>query len=130
MKQKKEYGFQISVDFDKERDFSRLEEILPFIDFFFISGDEKILQVLKQWSIDYQGVFVATLAERGSIAFKDGKEYRTDAVRVSEVIDTTGCGDSYQAGFIASILKDGEIKAAMEEGSRTAAETLSHIGGF
>lgn len=127
---KKEYGFQLSVDFDKERDFSRLEEILPYIDYFFISGEESLLPVLKKWSIDYKGVFTATLAEKGSVAYESGTEYKADAVKVSEVIDTTGCGDSYQAGFICSVIKDGQIKEAMEEGSRVAAETLSHIGGF
>lgn len=130
IKLKKEYGFQLSVDFDKERDFSRLEEILPYIDYFFISGEESLLPVLKKWSIDYKGVFTATLAEKGSVAYESGTEYKADAVKVSEVIDTTGCGDSYQAGFICSVIKDGQIKEAMEEGSRVAAETLSHIGGF
>ena len=130
MKLKKEYGFQLSVDFDKERDFSGLEEILPYIDYFFISGEESLLPVLKKWSIDYKGVFTATLAEKGSIAYENGIEYRANAVKVSEVIDTTGCGASYQAGFICSVIKDGQIKTAMEEGSRVAAETLSHIGGF
>lgn len=127
---KKEYGFQISVDFDKERDFRGLEKILPFINYFFISGEEKILPELRQWSINYQGIFVATLAEKGSIAFRGGKEYQAPAMEVTEVIDTTGCGDSYQAGFISSMLMNGEIVPAMEEGSKLAAETLSHIGGF
>lgn len=130
IKLKKEYGFLLSVDFDKERNFSGLEEILPYIDYFFISGEKCLLPVLKKWSIDYKGVFTATLAEKGSIAYENGIEYRVDAVKVPEVIDTTGCGDSYQAGFICSVIQAGQIKAAMEEGSRLAAETLSHIGGF
>lgn len=130
IKLKKENGFQLSVDFDKERNFPEMEEFLPYIDYFFISGEENLLPVLCRWSMEYTGIFTATLAERGSIAYKNGIEYRADAVEVSEVIDTTGCGDSYQAGFICSMMKDGQIKAAMEEGSRLAAKTLSHIGGF
>lgn len=130
IKLKKEYGFQLSVDFDKERNFSGLEEILPCIDYFFISGEEELLPLLKKWSTEYEGVFVATLAEKGSVAYEKGREYRADAVKVPEVVDTTGCGDSYQAGFICSIIKDGQIRNAMEEGSELAAETLSYIGGF
>ena len=49
---------------------------------------------------------------------------------VAEVIDTTGCGDSYHGGFLCRYLLDGDITAAMQEGSRVASETLGHMGGF
>ena len=75
-------------------------------------------------------MFIVTLGESGSTAYSGGKTYHCDAVKVTEVIDTTGCGDSYQAGFIASYLKNRDIKSAMENGSRSAAVTLSFIGGF
>lgn len=127
---KKKYGFKLSVDFDKERNFQRFEEVLPWIDFFFISGEEAILPVMKEWSLNYPGIFTATLAEKGSVSYWNGVEYRAEAVKVDQVIDTTGCGDSYQAGFVCSVMKDGDINKAMEEGSKRASVTLSHIGGF
>ncbi len=76
------------------------------------------------------GVFIVTLGENGSTAFSKGTAYHCAAAEVSEVTDTTGCGDSYQAGFIASYLADGNIETAMSKGSQTAAQTLSFIGGF
>ena len=63
------------------------------------------------------------------MTYHHGKEYRVSAVPVDKVIDTTGCGDSYHAGFVCSYVK-GNILAAMHEGSRVASETLSHVGGF
>ena len=58
-----------------------------------------------------------------------------DVLSMKEIYDIkrviiTGCGDSYQAGFIASYLADGNIETAMSKGSQTAAQTLSFIGGF
>ena len=127
---KKKYGFKLAVDFDVERDFAKMEKLAADIDFFMISGNEDILQIFREWSERYSGLFNVTLAEKGSVTYHDGKEYRVSAVPVAEVIDTTGCGDSYHAGFVCSYLKDGNIVAAMEEGSRVASNTLQHFGGF
>ena len=122
--------FQLAVDFDIERSFAKMEEVLPWVDFFMISGDDSVLPIAKAWSKKYDGLFNVTLAARGSVTYHRGAEYRVSAVPVSEVIDTTGCGDSYHAGFVCSYAKDGNILAAMQEGSRTASETLGHVGGF
>ena len=122
--------FQLAVDFDIERSFAKMEEVLPWVDFFMISGDDSVLPIAKAWSEKYDGLFNVTLAARGSVTYHRGAEYRVSAVPVSEVIDTTGCGDSYHAGFVCSYAKDGNSLAAMQEGSRTASETLGHVGGF
>ncbi len=122
--------FQIAVDFNILRDFKMLENIVPYIDFFFISGEESILSQFHKWSEQYCNIFNITLAENGSVTYYMGKEYRVNAVPIDKVIDTTGCGDSYHAGFLCSYLRDSNIINAMNEGSRVASKTLSHIGGF
>ncbi len=127
---RKQGTFRLAVDFDIERDFAKMEAVLPFVDFFLISGDESVLPVARAWSEKYDGLFNVTLAEHGSVTYHRGKEYRVSAVPVDVVIDTTGCGDSYHAGFICSYVKDGDVIAAMHEGSRVASETLGHVGGF
>jgi len=127
---KKKNPFMLSVDFDITRDFDSWKEYLPYIDFFFISGDEEVLSKISELSEEFHTVFVATLAEKGSIAFYRGHKYQTCAVPVAEVIDTTGCGDSYQAGFICEYLKHRNILASMIKGSETASKTLSFVGGF
>ena len=45
-------------------------------------------------------------------------------------IDTTGCGDSYHAGFVCSHMINGDIREAMIVGTEFATETLAHYGGF
>lgn len=127
---KSEYGYQMAVDFDVFRDFEKLEDIINQIDYIFFSGDEQTLKALKGWSRLYQGIFNATLAEKGSVTYYRGNEYRVDAISVEEIVDTTGCGDSYHAAFIASYLNHHDIKSAMEEGSLQASKTLGFLGGF
>lgn len=122
--------FRLAVDFDIERDFAKMEAVLPWIDFFLISGDNTVLPAARRWSETYDGLFNVTLAEKGSVTYHRGTEYRVQAVPVERVVDTTGCGDSYHAGFVCSHLLDGDIVRAMDEASRVASETLSHIGGF
>ena len=127
---KSEYGYQMAVDFDVVRNFSELEEIIKQIDFIFFSGDEQTLMVLKNWSKLYNGIFNTTLAEKGSVTFHNGKEYDIDAIPVKNIVDTTGCGDSYHAAFIASYLNHNNINMAMEEASLVASNTLTFLGGF
>ena len=62
----------------------------------------------------------------------ENKQLKKNTIKINNnnVIDTTGCGDSYHAGFLCSYLRDRDIINAMNEGSRVASKTLSHIGGF
>lgn len=122
-------GFLLSVDFNDARQFEAWEEWLDNLDVFFISGEDAILPLLALWSERYDAVFVATLAARGSVVFHGGRRYETRAVPVEKVVDTTGCGDSYQAGFMVRYVRDRNIQAAMENGSRFAAETIGRLGG-
>ena len=127
---KKKYGFLLAVDFDVYRDFDDMKRLAPFIDFFMISGSEELLPRFKEMSECHDGLFNMSLAENGSVTYCNGKEYRVSAVKVENIVDTTGCGDSYHAGFVCSYMLENDIIKAMKVGSEIAAETLSHYGGF
>ncbi|MBR1863388.1 MAG: carbohydrate kinase [Ruminococcus sp.] len=123
-------SFKLAVDFDVQRDFTGFEDILPYVDFFFISGEKRLLTQFRQWSVNYDGLFNITLAELGSVTYKKGKEYRVNAVQVDRVVDTTGCGDSYHAAFVCDYALNGDVMSAMKSGSRAAAVTIGRLGGF
>lgn len=127
---KKRYTFKLAVDFDVYRDFEYMEKYAPYIDFFMISGAEDLLHHFATFSQKYEGLFNMSLGEKGSVTYFKGTEYRVTAEKVEEVVDTTGCGDSYHAGFVCDYLLCGDIKEAMHTGAKIAAETLSHFGGF
>lgn len=127
---KKTSHFKLAVDFDTYRNFDDMEKYAPYIDYFMISGEENLKSKFESMSKKYSCLFNMSLAERGSVTYHEGKKYIIDAVKVDEIVDTTGCGDSYHAGFVCSHMIDGDIYEAMKKGSEYAAETLSHFGGF
>lgn len=48
----------------------------------------------------------------------------------ADVVDTTGAGDSFIAGFIVASIRDESIEAALESGARMAAATCGHRAGW
>ena len=127
---KETLGFKLAVDFDVYRDFADMERFAPHVDFFMISGSEELLPKFKELSNKYRCLFNVSLAERGSVTYFNGLEFKVQAVKVERIIDTTGCGDSYHAGFVCSYMLENNIEKAMNVGSEIAAETLKHYGGF
>lgn len=71
---------------------------------------------------------VITDGKKGSYAYHDSKVYHQKAIEVSKVLDTTGAGDAYTAGFIAFYLSTQDIQASMKAGALYAVKILSKIG--
>lgn len=61
-----------------------------------------------------------------------GKSLGGESIKISavptHVIDTTGAGDSFAGGFIATWLKDQDLRMCMEAGAATAAQCVSIVG--
>ncbi|MCQ2082386.1 MAG: PfkB family carbohydrate kinase [Lachnospiraceae bacterium] len=127
---KKHNDFKLAVDFVEYRDFEDMEKYAPYIDYFMISGEESLLPIFEDWSKKYTGLFNMSLADKGSVTYNNGKSYYVPAKDVKVIVDTTGCGDSYHAGFVCSHMMNEDIYEAMRIGTEFATETLSHFGGF
>ncbi|PDT82639.1 PfkB family carbohydrate kinase [Sinorhizobium sp. BJ1] len=72
---------------------------------------------------------VVTRGGRGSLA-SDGKERASAGIRPVEVVDTTGAGDSFIAGFIAARVEDRSLAECLQAGRDLGSLTCTHIGGF
>ena len=127
---KKNNNFRLAVDFVEYRNFKEMEKYAPYIDYFLISGEESILPIFEAFSKKYKGLFNESLADKGSVTYYNGEKYFVPADEALEIVDTTGCGDSYHAGFVCSHMLIGDIYEAMRVGTEFATETLSHYGGF
>jgi fructoselysine 6-kinase len=123
-------GFLLSVDFCDQEINPQWEEHFDAVDLFFISGKNKNLETLEKWSKRFKTVFTATLGENGSVSYRRGAKYFCGAAAAGKIVDTTGCGDSYQGAFIVEYLNGKNLESAMRKGSESAAETLSFEGGF
>ena len=74
-------------------------------------------------------VAVVTRGSKGSVAAT--LEDRAEAgIRQVDVVDTTGAGDSFIAGFLSAYVGGGSLQEAVEAGRDRAALTCGHVGGF
>jgi sugar/nucleoside kinase (ribokinase family) len=71
---------------------------------------------------------VITRGSAGAIAIEGGERADVPAASVAEVIDTTGAGDLFAAGFLAGRLRGRELKDCLEAGTIAAGEIISHFG--
>ena len=73
-------------------------------------------------------LLVIKRGERG--AFAQYKEQRVsfDSVGQSKVLDTTGAGDAFAAGFISSWFRNKDLKAALEKGTEYAQKCINKVG--
>ena len=122
IEERKRGEFMLAVDFHDDPYTESWEEMIPYIDVFFMSGREDMMPRLAAWSRKYDGVFVATLGAVGSMAYYKGESYKMAAKAVQEVIDTTGCGDSYLGAFVADYYLNHHVKCAMAAGTQAAAK--------
>ena len=73
-------------------------------------------------------LFVVTKGAKGSVALKDGRRVEIPAEPVAKVVDTTGAGDLYAAGFLFGLAKGQDLKTCGQLGSLAAAEIIGHMG--
>jgi sugar/nucleoside kinase (ribokinase family) len=69
-----------------------------------------------------------TRSEKGSVILSDGRAVTIPAAPVGEVVDTTGAGDLYAAGFLFGVARGLPLETAGRLGSLAAAEVISHVG--
>ena len=75
-------------------------------------------------------LFVITLGADGSVAIGGSERITCLARPVPHVVDTTGAGDSFAAGFLAEYCLSHDVARCLERGSVEAARTIQHVGGF
>ncbi len=73
-------------------------------------------------------IAVITRSEKGAVIVTRTQEYRVDASPVAEVIDTTGAGDLFAAGFLYGYTSGYGLEACGRLGAIAAAEVISHVG--
>ncbi|ODU21966.1 MAG: carbohydrate kinase [Sphingomonas sp. SCN 67-18] len=73
-------------------------------------------------------LLVVTRSEKGAIAVKDGARHEVPAAPVDAVVDTTGAGDLFAAGFLAGQAQGRGIVDSLRMGALCAAEVISHYG--
>jgi fructokinase len=73
-------------------------------------------------------LIVVTKSENGSMAVKNNEITTCNSIKVNKVLDLTGAGDLFAAGFLKEYLDKSDIKKCLETGSILASKIIQKIG--
>jgi sugar/nucleoside kinase (ribokinase family) len=85
--------------------------------------DEVITQAQKTGKI-----FAITCGEHGAIIVEKQEIVKNSAVKPTQLVDTTGAGDAFAAGFLYGMTHNMTYQESAYIGSLIASEVISHIG--
>lgn len=113
-----------------------LEAIVPLCRVLSVSGpdlealyDVPLAEVAAGWAV--QGVEVVLRDEDRTVHIHAGGEVKTlPAPTAVRALDTTGAGDSFNGGYLATRLSGGVPEAAVEVGRRISAAVVQRIGAI
>ena len=114
-----------------------LMDVLPMIDCMFPNEKEAAYYTGQRTFPDMakaltdMGVkrVVIKAGPEGCCVRGDGESFSLPAVPVENVVDTTGAGDNFVAGFIAALLNNEPLRSCAEAGLQQAARAITHTGG-
>jgi sugar/nucleoside kinase (ribokinase family) len=114
---------------------SGIRGVLKFTDVFF-PNEIEALRLTKCRDAESAGreltklvrIAVIKLGARGALVCAEGRQFRVPAIK-TRVVDTTGAGDSFDAGFLACFLHGGSIEASARAGVAAGARSVCAVGG-
>ena len=71
---------------------------------------------------------VITCGAKGALALQHGQQVEVPAAPVANVVDTTGAGDLFAAGFLVARARGHDLGRCLQTGAVSAAEIISHFG--
>ncbi len=93
-----------------------------------ITGEEdpyKAIEVLIPFGIKE---ILVTMENRGSLVYGNGKFFSIKAVQPKKVVDTTGCGDTYTASFLAHRFQGFDIEESANFASLISSKKVETLG--
>ncbi|HEY1711128.1 MAG TPA: adenosine kinase [Rhizomicrobium sp.] len=105
----------LDLVFANEEEIKALFEVATF---------DEALQALKDW----KGIAALTRSEKGCVVKRGDELHAVDAVPVNRVVDTTGAGDQFAAGFLYGLTHGMWLADCGRLGCLGAAECISHYG--
>ena len=71
---------------------------------------------------------IITRSENGSVAILNNEITNCDSIKVKKILDLTGAGDLFAAGFLKEYLDKSNIKKCLQTGSKLASQVIQKIG--
>lgn len=119
-------------------DWKRKKEVLKYTDIIKVNehemdvitgtdNPEEAAKRLAQWGVKE---VVVTLGSYGSLIYAKGRFYKIPAYMPNEVVDATGCGDTYSTGYLYSRMQGASYKEAGKFAAAMCTMKLEHSGPF
>ena len=77
----------------------------------------------------YDNLFVTTRSELGSVIVRGGEMHVQEALPVDKVVDSTGAGDAYCAGFLYGWVNEETMAECARIGTVCATAVIQQLGG-
>jgi sugar/nucleoside kinase (ribokinase family) len=127
-----EMGKVINVDWDEK------DEGLAYVDILkanemearIATGETNMKKAAAKLSSHGINEIVITLGAKGSLIYSENKFYAIPSFPVSHISDTTGCGDTYMAGYIYKRLKSFDIGESGRFAAAMASLKIGKMGPF
>jgi sugar/nucleoside kinase (ribokinase family) len=133
---KRKVAFTLSDPFCVGRNRAEFVDLLrTHVDILFANEDEAkalfevenfddVLQHARHWP----GIAALTRSAKGCVVASGDEVHVVDAVPVDRVVDTTGAGDQFAAGFLFGLTKGRKLAECGKLGVLAAAEIIAHFG--
>jgi sugar/nucleoside kinase (ribokinase family) len=101
-----------------------------------IGNENEINELMKKNSLldcmnelkNINKLIIITRSENGSVAILNNEITNCDSIKVKKILDLTGAGDLFAAGFFKEYLDKSNIKKCLNTGSKLAAKIIQKIG--
>jgi fructokinase len=92
-----------------------------------LTGKKSLLDSINQLK-EFDKLIVITRSDKGSLAIKNNEVINCESIKVDKVLDLTGAGDLFAAGFLKEYLDKSDIKKCLTVGSITSSKIIQKIG--
>jgi len=92
-----------------------------------LTNKKNLLDSISQLK-ELNKLIIVTRSENGSVAIKNNEIINCDSTKVDKVLDLTGAGDLFAAGFLKEYLEKSEIKKCLMTGAVLASKVIQKIG--
>lgn len=87
------------------------------------------IEEVQDQLMNFKGIFVVTLGEKGALIFNNGERVKVDIFPLeSPVIDTSGAGRAFAAGFLYGISKGESLEKSGNIAAKVASQMVQQIG--
>jgi len=90
-------------------------------------SEKNLLDSINQLK-ELNKLIIVTRSERGSLAIQNNNVINCESFKPNQVLDLTGAGDLFAAGFFKAYAENTDLKKCLEGGSRLAAKIIEKFG--